>query len=240
MHKGEVMGRKAWVFAMLMIVFFVGPAHGALLTVQPPGDTSQFNFWPANNIGMRWQQVYDDSFFGSSAVTINSLAFFAMDTGTISYGSSFLVRLSTTATEPGSLSTTFNNNLGADLTTVFSGPVTLVSVQNTWNTIAFTTPFDYDPSLGNLLVEISHDPAVSGVSLHMMAYQQTPIGLERVAFDSFGSGSSLTQGVSFGFGELVTRFDVSAASATVPEPSSFVSLIGLGLSFLGLRKRRRH
>ncbi|MHC1767340.1 MAG: hypothetical protein AB9869_24195 [Verrucomicrobiia bacterium] len=71
------------------------------------------------------------------------------------------LRLSTTQRGPGSLSSRFDDNLGADTTLVFSGDLT-------WSTqgagpslgprpsdyvIPFQYPFVYDPSQGNLLVE---------------------------------------------------------------------------------------
>ena len=72
------------------------------------------------------------------------------------------IRLSTTEVEPGELSLRYADNIGDDETLVFAGALTL-STQNSGPTggpkdfdivIDFTTPFHYDPSAGNLLMDM--------------------------------------------------------------------------------------
>jgi hypothetical protein len=151
-------------------------APNALRSVQ--GDTG--NLLPIlSKQPIRYQQVYDKSQFASFASGgeyITQLAFRVHSPG-IPFSASISdlqVNLSTTAKTPEGLSTTFASNVGTDDTVVFpsasvqfaaslagppDGPQAFDLV------ITFTTPFRYDPTKGNLLVDIrntsgtTHDPA---------------------------------------------------------------------------------
>jgi hypothetical protein len=202
--------------------------------VNPPGPRSETSL-PLSQKDTRWQQVYDNTFFGATPLKFDSLAFFAPYADTIVYPD-FEIRLSTTVREPGGLSTQFAANIGANETVVFDGPISLTSAAFQWLEMTFTTPFTYDPSAGNLLVEISHGPSSTPIYLPMICYEPRPAGLQRVGAADFlppGSGP-FTHGLASGFGELATRFGV------VPEPGS----AGLGImAIAGLvghgRRRRR-
>jgi hypothetical protein len=104
-----------------------------------------------------YQQVYTSSQF-SGPVTITELYFYntqynsgatAMNSGT------WTISLSTTSANWNSLSPTFSTNIGLDNTPVFSG-----NLDQSWaafgDTVAIvlTTPFTYNPSLGNLLMTV--------------------------------------------------------------------------------------
>jgi hypothetical protein len=115
--------------------------------------------------------VYDAGFFGSGPVVIDAVSFrpfadfssaFFGNTVTVSNAS---VTLSTTArggevSNP--LSPTFAANIGADVQTVFNGPLTLTTVFSPagGNTLAFDyiidfqQPFLFDPAWGNLLLDV--------------------------------------------------------------------------------------
>lgn len=214
----------------------IATADAAVVTVEPSG-TLTSNFWPLNNGTMRWQQVYDDSFF-SSPTGITSIGFRSRENDSIAYGD-FSIKLSTASAEPGSLSNNFDANTGTDVTTVFSGPLTINAVNGSFFAINFATQFNYDPSAGNLLVEIRHgSPTSAGSSPGILldAYRFTPAGLERVAT----SNNLATAGTSFGFGELVTQFGTAPINNTViPEPSSMLGF-GFGLAaVVACRCRRR-
>ena len=197
--------------------------------VQPAGATAG-NTWPSDTSSLRWQQDYSSSFFGSSPISISSFSFVNNGgvSGPISYPS-FSITFSTTTVTPGSLSTTYSANVGADATTVFSGPMTLTDVGGL-TTFNLTTPFTYDPSQGNLLIDIDHGAFSSGNSMSFTAYGTEPSGLlQRVA-----NAPDTAVGIDFGFGTLQTEF---AASPT-PEPC-ILALAGLGgLSLLALRRRK--
>jgi hypothetical protein len=72
------------------------------------------------------------------------------------------INLSTTAARADSLDFTYANNLGLDATTVFSGPTTVATSFSTLTngtkafdiSIPLQMPFLYDPSKGNLLIDV--------------------------------------------------------------------------------------
>ena len=172
-------GIGAAIFFFLLAAMSQGAdvvAPNSLVTVQ--GDTG--NLFPILSAQpIRYQQVVDKSQFGSFAAGgeyITQMAFRVHSPGIAFSASigSFQVNLSTTAKTPDALSTTFAANVGTDDTVVFppaavdfstsvSGPAD--GPQAFDLVITFATPFLYDPSKGNLLVDIrnssgaTHDPA---------------------------------------------------------------------------------
>jgi hypothetical protein len=142
---------------------------------------------------------------------------------------SFALRLSTTSANE--LSTTFVANIGADETLVFNGPLTISTPADQTPrkfdfSVDFQTPFHYDPTKGNLLVEF----ITTGFN----------VGDWRVDNQNVVSGPiTLVQGnpsqsvASGAFSTLaVMQFTF------VPEPSMAV-LGGLGLMCLFMGRRRR-
>jgi len=147
------------------------------------------------------------------------------------------ITLSTTPRLPDGLSTTFADNFGSDVTTVFSGPVELQGFhappfnipQSLAASIHLTQPFYYNPANGNLLLDIQ---SIGG-----------PVTSAMDATDTFGDsvssvfayGGDLTSGVADSRGAF-TFFAIQA----VPEPS-VISLLAagvIGLAIVGWRKRR--
>ena len=134
------------------------------------GDAATVNF-PE---GFHFQQLIPASWFESvpvSANVISSVAFRPSEgvTGPLDLPFGHLTaKLSTTDKEPDGLSLTYAENSGADETTVFDGPWSIVS-QNTLSangvtkefdiTFPFRTPFEFDRSANrNLLVDILVQP----------------------------------------------------------------------------------
>lgn len=218
--------RQGWAMPWLVLGLLLASSGsaGPLLVEPAPPDAS--NSWPLSSAGtIHWQQVYDDSFFGATPLLIEGFGFRAQVDSSKSVGADFAVRMSTTSAEPGALSTTFAANVGADDTLVFSGPTTLTTVDGDFTLITLSTPFVYDPTLGNLLIEIEQD-GVTTPFTYYDSYSVSPSGLQRIAIDS---GSPV--GTNWGFGELVTLFEATP----VPEPSTAL-LLGLGLAALGVRR----
>jgi hypothetical protein len=79
------------------------------------------------------------------------------------------IRLSTTQVQPDNLSRTFAGNFGSDTTLVYSGPLSISSAftgpaggpKDFDIVIPLQAPFVYDPSLGNLLVELKNFTGLS-------------------------------------------------------------------------------
>jgi hypothetical protein len=113
---------------------------------------------------IRYQQVFDASQFSrlnSGGGLINRIAFRGHGPGVPFTGTvaQLQVNLSTTSKSPDGLSSTFAENVGSDDAQVFSGPlqaaVTFTGDPTNFEIVVnFTTPFFYNPSKGNLLLDI--------------------------------------------------------------------------------------
>jgi Immunoglobulin I-set domain len=135
----------------------------SLATVE--GDSG--NSYPFNigtNSTMRYQQVYAASQFGAlppGGTNLIGIAF-RLDAGWPPFSSTLpavQINLSITTKAPDGLSTTFANNVGADDTVVFSGPLSLSSSGSGSPApfdivILFSTQFFYNPDRGNLLLDV--------------------------------------------------------------------------------------
>jgi len=115
----------------------------------------------------RYQQVYLASEFGSGSCNINEIRFrtdaFNPAGPNMRTQNDVAIQFSTTSVSPMTLSTTFANNIGSDVTNVFSGnlafgispPCGLPGPCPFDTIINLQTPFPYNPSMGNLLLDIS-------------------------------------------------------------------------------------
>jgi MYXO-CTERM domain-containing protein len=191
----------------------------------------------------RYQQVYGASAFSGGPILITQIAFRPDAT----FGSAFSttlpsvqIDLSTTSAAVDGLSTTFANNVGANDTVVFSGALSLSSADTGPAggpkafdiVINLTTPFLYNPALGNLLLDIRD---FSGG--FTTAFDAEPSGtdaMSRVYTESQGVNSPTANAGEQDTVGLVTQFTVTV----VPEPSSVV--FGLALvGAAGATRRRR-
>jgi hypothetical protein len=197
------------------------------------------NDWPFA-ISLRYQQVYAASQFADSGL-ITRIAFRPDAT----FGGAFSemianiqIDLSTTLAAPDALSSTLASNVGADDKVVYTGSLG-ISTSFTGPAggpkafdiiINLTTPFFYNPSLGNLLLDVRN---FSGAS--------PPICASAPCFDALDAESTLGDSVSRVWspmggssfpllgqdtGGLVTQFTV------VPEPGAF-SLFAISILWLG-------
>ena len=207
--------------------------------------------------GSRVQQIYDASFFaGPSSITSISFRAFpgAGPSGFFSNSvtvSDSLVRLSTSPVSANELSglqpsAMFNANLGADLTTVFSGGFTLTTAATGTGpqpfdyTLNFTKAFQYNPAAGNLILDL-------------MIPVGATVGGGGFGFLTFDNANTLNDGVrsvvdvnnggaTSGFldtSAAISAFEVTTAGA-IPEPATWSLMIGgFGLAGAALRARRR-
>ena len=145
-----------------------GPEVVTLPGTQTNVEGNANNLLPFQTIGsssVRYQQVIAASEFAAGPWLISQIALrpdtefgtqFAVDI------SSLQINLSTTRAIPDALSTSFADNVGTDDRLVFDGPLHLTSAvdgpigeQKAFDyLIPLQTPFLYDPSAGNLLLDI--------------------------------------------------------------------------------------
>jgi len=209
---------------------------------QAGAEGNDANLGPFFDASVRYQQVYSASQFGASGpVTISQIAFRpdGADSGAslIIFFNSVQIDLSTTARTPTTLSTTFASNVGPDNATVFNGfvfnnfPITGPAGGPKDFTITFNvTPFIYNPSAGNLLLDVRAFESGGGISDNLDA--QSGSGFT-AHVDASGIGS--TTGAIFPTG-LVTQFQVSPV-VRVPEPSTLpLSALAMLLAMGALRR----
>ena len=232
--------RSRWLVAgiLAVVVGLTNPVVSRADFVQygtPGNDGNAFPFGGNFNAGTRYQQVYNlDTFTPSGVVNINTVSFFhtfRLD-GTYRRGT-YDFYLSTTPQLVNGLDTSnLNNNPGPDARLVGSYsldgtmPVGVVP-------FALTTPFTYDPTLGNLLLDIRYDGPGGTIAT----------GYFDAEHDSFGLNSSRAHdyGTGFEFRGLVTRFDFTPGPVNaVPAPPALaLLLLGYPLAgFAAIRRRR--
>ena len=140
----------AWSLVAVTLLSATSGVKAATILVEPVVATTE-NFWPASSHPIHWQQVYDSSFFGTGPIQINSFGFRGVDrfNGPVTY-SDWTVTMSTSLNGPGSLSTTFADNVSADVTTVMgTQSISFGSVDGVFTTFVLDTAFNYNPTLGD-------------------------------------------------------------------------------------------
>jgi hypothetical protein len=144
----------------------------------------------------------------------------------------FTLGLSTTSATIASLSTNYASNIGPDAKTVFSGTQTITAASNgTFDfLVTLSTPFVYDPTKGNLLLDVNIS---NSTGPNQLAFETTNDAVTSRIYNSSGTGTP-THDLNYG---LVTAFTVGPVA--VPEPSTMVmgltSVVGAGL--FALRRR---
>jgi hypothetical protein len=249
---------KTLTAMILAAGLFAAPAYAATVVVPgggAPGDAmspTPLNYHGAS--GSENQQIYSSSFF-SGPTTISGVSFRAYPgaspgpfSGNSVSVSDLVVKLATTSASPNenagaAPSITFADNLGADVSTVFSGAITLTTAatgagpQPFDYTVNFSTPFVYNPANGNLVLDfqIPTGATVSGPGFGFLGFD-TANDLNDGVFSvvNINSGSSATGVLSTA--ATITAFQTSAA---VPEPAAWAFMIcGLLMTGSALRLRR--
>jgi hypothetical protein len=181
---------------------------------------------------IRYQQVFDASQFSRlnpGGGLINRIAFRGHGPG-IPFTATvpqLQVNLSTTSKSPDNLSSTFTDNVGSDDTQVFSGPlhtaVTFTGDPTNFEVVInFSKPFYYDPTKGNLLLDIRNTQG--GVEVPPNQQQLDGTLNERDSVSrawNYGNVTAATVGQSGGVDEkdtygLITHFNaINAVSRKV-------------------------
>jgi hypothetical protein len=209
-------------FVVLAAAVLMCPARATTVTIGTTDSSNAYPFTATGYLG-EYQQDYSSAFF-SGPVEITGIAFFAAASfPNTKISGDFTIDLSTTTATTtsgvGSLSDVYAANIGANNMQFFSGTVADV--------LSFSGgPFLYDPSQGNLLLDVQV-LTPNGVNGFMAAGCSTDTN--RV-FNVGGSGSPSQDGLSCpsGFGGLQTAFTFTAATPPIPEPGTLL-LFALGL-----------
>ena len=150
------------------------------------------------------------------------------------------ISLSTTSANWNSLSPTFSANIGADNIQVFSGDLAQSWAFGDTLAIVLTTPFTYNPSLGNLLLTVvaTGTPAQSGfIFFDSNGEAQTDTIMGRV-YCPQANGSGVDCGstgtVQSGFG-LVTGY----TAVVLPQETLTVNLLDSGTGTVTDNNTRR-
>ena len=247
---------------VLVLCSMIGVAEADIMVVVPLSDTAiegnSDNFFPFSAIppvapSMRYQQVYGATDFVPAVLFgpqyITQVAFrpdgdFRFANAFSSTISSIQIDLSTTSTAPDGLSTTFANNVGADDTVVFpKGPLPLSSSdtgpargpKDFDIVVNLQTPFRYDPTQGNLLLDVRN---FSGGETTGFDAEATPGDtVSRVYADDVTASVGTTDTIG-----LVTRFTFGAAPVVPEPPTGALVGVGAGMMFayrsLWTRRRR--
>jgi len=225
-------------FTILTTLWSISPALTQNFVVPPefenqPGTPAEsFFLCSILTNGLRIQSIYpaDDLIAG----TIGEFSIRTLE-GFPSFGpfavANITVIMSTTDAEPGELSNIFEDNTGPDAQTVFSGDLNIgfIPVCNTnpcpFNIpVIFQTPFDYNPSNGNLLLDMIVPPCLASIP---------PFILIDSAFEIsaiFATNSNATEGSPVFWN--ITQFTYLQKLASVPTLSQWgllAMVAGLGL-----------
>jgi hypothetical protein len=232
------------------LAFFVVPALADLLVIPNAQTSTLANDRSGSLAGsipsLDTQDIWVSSQFASAGGSLLITGFaFRLKPGTGSINataSSFSVDLSTTSFNPSTMSTTFAANRGTDYTQVDSGTGTLWSSPGCTGLVTcpfdmvfnLTTPFLYDPSKGNFLIE-----------MHGTGYNGVGTGQFDVENYFSAAGSKVGELVNFVAGSPTGHLEFSdnvtqiRYTLVTPEPGSYSLLLCAvgGLVVLGKRWR---
>ena len=190
----------------------------------------------------QYQQVYNKDAFGGPLM-ITQLQFFQFDppgaSSSALLGGTFNIRLSTTTKSMNGLACCDNisldTNRGSDEVAFALNEV--LADNDLVGTLTFsgTTPFIYDPSEGNLLIDMQVDGYDPNNAVGDLVMDNTRRFFQQTT-DTIGEGDPLVSLASNWDG--LNNMGVGLVTGFVPEPSTFF-LMSSGLLVLGLLPKRR-
>ena len=244
--------RRLTLLGALLLLGAINPAHAITPTVVVPNSLTTtegnsnngypFDLGQTGLSSQRYQQLYAGSQFGGGGL-ITQIVFRPDATAGQAFTSTLSdiqIDLAYTSAADDGLSTTYANNITAGDTVVFArGPLTLSSAftgppngpKDFDIIITLTTPFLYNPALGNLLLDVRNYGG--GSTTFFDSVVTTGDGVSRVYNQNVNDPTGTLDSTG-----LVTGFVI------VPEPSSAALLLAGGGTllawFAGCRRRQRH
>ncbi len=230
--------------ASLALLFIPGAGRADPITLGGSDGTGAP--WPFGS-GVRFQQVFDSTLFHGTW-NLNSITFY----NRVEHSAEGFVEpatyrffLSTTPTSSATLTTSYEANLGNTTTRVREWTVTEAASVffDDSLTLAFTTPFFFDPRSGNLLLDVRKDmsaehgdgPIYLDAALHSIAGVSMVGNVQpRPPFSPEEDHLFQNSGLLVSFDGTFTPFD----AAPVPEPTSMF-LAGVGLAVVARSVARR-
>src|SRR5580765_3766726 len=210
------------------------------------GGQTIFPFFATTNAApsVRYQQVYSPKDFVSQVSApqylITGMVFtagsaFGPDTVNIP---SLQLRLSTSQHGPDALSTTFGQNVGLDEATVYSGSLQVQASSSEWGMrINLQQPFLYDPTKGNLLLDVQNFqtlPTFPGQPSGQW-YAATMTNMGDPSSSIWALNVNAANATRVTSESLYTKFLITP----IPEPTSAILLlVGCGLVFLVFSRSR--
>ena len=248
--------RRLFAYILFLVTTTVVPARADLI-VAPNANTgvegNTATSIPFNPDPRTFQWVFDDSQFAGIAPGSNIMGIgFRLEggaptspTGSLSFDR-WDLQISQSLNAPGALSTTFSNNIAADVVLVRSGPLTLSAGSltggagpNPFMTISFTVPYTY--TAGDLLLTLRHSGWAS-VPGPLLLGNLDAVDLPLAVTDSAGANNADALATDAGsvhfFNVPVTQFVFESARAEAPVPGT-LALFGLGLAVVAAILRKR-
>jgi hypothetical protein len=238
-RRSGVVGWALVIAALLLIA--VPPVVSAAQVVVPNAQTSvegnSANTLPfgcvITSASMRYQQVYLGSEIGSG--TITEIRFRQDAPAVVLFGPNTIngvtITLSSTTAAPDGLSATFAKNIGADVTTVFSGNLTLSSAASAAVprpfdiVIPLQTPFPFNAASGlNLVLDVTIPTCIAIPSFD--AQNTNGDSVSRALATNSGSATA-TEVATPG---LITQVTITQAIPTLSE----WAMIGMALLLAGI------
>ncbi len=229
------------MFLAVMVPLVLGPEQGraesvSALVTSPGGNL--FPFGTSDYSGL-YEQVYSSSVFSASSgpVNIDSIDFMTYNASGLTGDLNLTLSLGVTSATPSGPGSSYTST---GLTEVYSNSSFTFTGQNgtdvstaVYDVLFSTSPFLYDPSLGNLVLQVKINSVDVSNPLRFLYGTSTDTG--RI-YNSAGSGPAIAEG-NHG---LQTRFEYSVAA--VPEPGTFL-MAATGLLMLipmkGLKRQFR-
>lgn len=217
------------LFAGVIVLSAVCQSQAGAITA---GFSNSLNAMPFEDLTSgTYQQIYSSSDFGASPLSLTGVTFFGQNGSSIT-SATYTLDISTTTAALGyfALYTPGADNT-QEFTGVLSGPITGGSF-----TIPFSQVFNYSPSAGNLLLQLSISGGPSnpgGLGLDAMSNGGS---LFSRSYNVYSGTLNINSADSTG---LVTQFDTaSAPSPTAAEPGTLLLLGGALLGGVALMRRR--